>query len=690
MDANFAPAAFPIGSVFLVIFVAIVICGATLLTGYLVLSSKLRKSNEEVQTSTELESKKLADLNNQAKAAIEKKIEAVNTTMDSVYGKVSASQKDLSQTMSAFNNDAVVTKTRVYDSLNNNSKTINQGLWNVENTLANGMDTLNMQSAANTNLLNTNINKVDGRLGQMEDDLAFSKRRVFDELDQQYRSINDVKVYAEDIKKDAFNMNLYVDSLQNGFINQTKEYQSYNNEMYDKVGVLTGSINDKLNNLSTSDKARYQLMGIQDEVDYANKRIATLQTNTANQINTINQTTSNMRDEIELLRRSISTIKNEFYANIDSNLANLKSTNSEITDLKAVNLVINTEIAKYKQALESLKLDFYSKVDASAVNTQLIDSITKVEAKLDQFSILTNTQISKMNTMISADNIDIKALQATDANVTNTLNTMQTTDTKMANTINAMQTTDTNIGNTMTAMQATDTNMANTMTAMQATDTQFSDVLQRRFTNEGTAVLCAAGNPGPEGAVYRYTNGELRHYPGPDYAFAWDPYWGQFETKDCTGVKLGPVMKFPVIQNPPETSRKYSSIWDNNVIGTGHARSVIDSAQAWSAKVKDGNQWMTIDAGSLLNISGVVTQRRADGKWANQYVKLFRVSTSIDGIKWTIVDGGASFNGPQNESLVVNTKFPAIFKKPVTARYVRIQPVEWINHISMRAGLVIA
>ena len=30
--------------------------------------------------------------------------------------------------------------------------------------------------------------------------------------------------------------------------------------------------------------------------------------------------------------------------------------------------------------------------------------------------------------------------------------------------------------------------------------------------------------------------------------------------------------------NPPENNRSYSSVWNNDDIGTGHARSMIDSA----------------------------------------------------------------------------------------------------------------
>ena len=31
------------------------------------------------------------------------------------------------------------------------------------------------------------------------------------------------------------------------------------------------------------------------------------------------------------------------------------------------------------------------------------------------------------------------------------------------------------------------------------------------------------------------------------------------------------------VLDPPEDSRQYSSVWDNNAVGTGHARSTLGS-----------------------------------------------------------------------------------------------------------------
>jgi hypothetical protein len=54
---------------------------------------------------------------------------------------------------------------------------------------------------------------------------------------------------------------------------------------------------------------------------------------------------------------------------------------------------------------------------------------------------------------------------------------------------------------------------------------------------EGQAVKCGAG---PE--VYRYTGGEVRHYPNPAIADTWDPNWGKPVMLDCAGIPRGAPM----------------------------------------------------------------------------------------------------------------------------------------------------
>lgn len=89
------------------------------------------------------------------------------------------------------------------------------------------------------------------------------------------------------------------------------------------------------------------------------------------------------------------------------------------------------------------------------------------------------------------------------------------------------------------------------------------------------------------------------------------------------------------ILNPPEESRSYSSIWDNNTIGIGHARSMIFSPQAWSAKTNDANQWVIIDAGKVINaIGGIVISPRFR---CHQLVTKVGVDVAVGLDSWTEV-----------------------------------------------------
>jgi hypothetical protein len=133
------------------------------------------------------------------------------------------------------------------------------------------------------------------------------------------------------------------------------------------------------------------------------------------------------------------------------------------------------------------------------------------------------------------------------------------------------------------------------------------------------------------------------------------------------------------VYNPPEHKRRYSSVWSNNRIGTGHARSMLDSPQAWSSRYNWRNQWMQMDLDTTMQVAGVVLQaRRGNGQWVNNY----HVLTSKDGSSFTQVPG--VYYGGRSGDTRVEAKFP----KPVAARYVRIQVQSWGGHLSMRAGII--
>ena len=149
-----------------------------------------------------------------------------------------------------------------------------------------------------------------------------------------------------------------------------------------------------------------------------------------------------------------------------------------------------------------------------------------------------------------------------------------------------------------------------------------------------------------------------------------------------------PCGRPPVLQatlttlNPAENKRTYSSVHDDDAVGGPHARSMIDSAQAWSAKTDSIDQFMTINLGSVMAVKGVVTQGRADVAGSAQYVKTFKVEHSQDGSNWVKVTG-------TYEAGKQSSKVQAIFPAAVQAQYVKISVKSWNTHISMRAGVVL-
>ena len=127
--------------------------------------------------------------------------------------------------------------------------------------------------------------------------------------------------------------------------------------------------------------------------------------------------------------------------------------------------------------------------------------------------------------------------------------------------------------------------------------------------------------------------------------------------------------------------RSYSSVWNNEAPGTGHARSVIDSEQGWSALNNQAGEWIQLDLGEAKTVVGTVIQPRGENY---QYVTEYTVSTSLDGNSWTDVAG--SYDGHATD-LKENLFSDGA---SVRARYVRLIVVSWSDHISLRADVLIA
>ena len=215
----------------------------------------------------------------------------------------------------------------------------------------------------------------------------------------------------------------------------------------------------------------------------------------------------------------------------------------------------------------------------------------------------------------------------------NTTTTMGNTTTTMGNTTTTMDNTTTTMSNTTTPMGNTTTTMGNTTTTMGNTTT----------------------------------------------------------TKAPTTTTYPTIQLVENILNPPEEKRSYSSIYGNNNIGTGHARSMLYSLQSWSPKLNILGEYMTIDLEEDKTVIGTIIQGRQDKK---QYVKTYKVSTSIDGINYNFITEtgtssikfyGKTFEGNTDQS----TEKLNEFNTPIQARYIRYYPETWYESITMRAGVIV-
>ncbi len=146
-----------------------------------------------------------------------------------------------------------------------------------------------------------------------------------------------------------------------------------------------------------------------------------------------------------------------------------------------------------------------------------------------------------------------------------------------------------------------------------------------------------------------------------------------------------------------ESDRKYSSVWANQQPGTGHARSAINSAQAWSigrggGSFSSGQEWAELDLGDDTYVRGVIVQGRRN---YNQQVTEFDVLTCMN-----VNENGYCENAVYVAKSLQYTigftrndeaqKQEFRFDTPVLARKVRFEVRKCHNHCSMRMDVLTA
>jgi len=138
----------------------------------------------------------------------------------------------------------------------------------------------------------------------------------------------------------------------------------------------------------------------------------------------------------------------------------------------------------------------------------------------------------------------------------------------------------------------------------------------------------------------------------------------------------------PVLRDTPETMRHASTVWSGQAIGVGHGLGRLDSVQGWSAQNNAVGEWYQLDNGVVGKIAGVAIKGRAVAH--DQWVKTFKVQSKGATGTWVDVESGKVYTGNTDKETQVDVTFTA----PVEARYIRIYPQTWNNHMSMRADIV--
>jgi hypothetical protein len=136
--------------------------------------------------------------------------------------------------------------------------------------------------------------------------------------------------------------------------------------------------------------------------------------------------------------------------------------------------------------------------------------------------------------------------------------------------------------------------------------------------------------------------------------------------------------------NTNPTYWSVSSVWNSeNTFGNLHYTPWLNNTSlGWAALYYDVNQSITLSYDAPTTIKGIVTQGRANN--GGQWVTTAHIETSPNGAApWTRILSNATLNTNSVDDVRI------LFPTPVFAKAVKILPVGWNNHITMRLGLLL-
>ena len=135
---------------------------------------------------------------------------------------------------------------------------------------------------------------------------------------------------------------------------------------------------------------------------------------------------------------------------------------------------------------------------------------------------------------------------------------------------------------------------------------------------------------------------------------------------------------------------KVSSIWGSNAAHLkSHFTPWIDSTQGWSSKLNDKNQTIEMSFKRQI-VKNLKIQGRIDGAHG-QYVKKYHLYYKLDSPtddKW--ISLGEHTSETKNNDIHINPVNGGPNERGVITTAIKLEIVEWHNHITMRVGLDLA
>ncbi|XP_066022495.1 EGF-like repeat and discoidin I-like domain-containing protein 3 [Pocillopora verrucosa] len=161
-----------------------------------------------------------------------------------------------------------------------------------------------------------------------------------------------------------------------------------------------------------------------------------------------------------------------------------------------------------------------------------------------------------------------------------------------------------------------------------------------------------------------------------------------FDGEHCENACLAPLGMDNQLKLIKDAQISASSEWDiNHAAIQGRLNFLAHPGKqgGWSAKNNNLNQWIQVDLLTKTTVTHMATQGR---NAYNQWVKKFRIQYSDDGVNFSFYQiPGQNF---PKEFIANQDSDTVVFQQihpSIKARYIRLLPTIWHNHISMRMEL---